>query len=142
MKMNRIGFASAALMLTLILGLGSVAGAASFGNSNSHGVATSLPNSGALQGCGVMYAHLLVNQSFACGRFTVELLDLGQPNAAGQAPADVALVWKNGIDRFAIPEYSSQAVVVNGQKVAIQVGQTFAGLYYYQRWADIRLLTR
>jgi hypothetical protein len=75
------------------------------------------------------------------GPFTVVLQDLGQPNTNGVSPASVA-VYTNGklTNETAIAPGNANITKFNvsGQTLYLEVNQTFAGLYAYQKWAKIQ----
>ncbi|MDE1860348.1 MAG: hypothetical protein KGH72_01375 [Candidatus Micrarchaeota archaeon] len=81
-----------------------------------------------------------VGDNISTGPFTVQLQDLGQPNSTGATPASVA-VYYHGVktNTTSINEFKTQAFNVSGQKLFVNVQQTFAGLYAYEKWAKIQL---
>ena len=84
---------------------------------------------------------LYVGQNMTTGPFTVVLQDLGQPNTNGVSPASVA-VYTNGklTNETAIAPGNANITKFNvsGQTLYLEVNQTFAGLYAYQKWAKIQ----
>jgi len=84
---------------------------------------------------------LYVGQNMTTGPFTVVLQDLGQPNSNGVSPASVA-VYTNGklTNETAISPGNANITKFNvsGQTLYLEVNQTFAGLYAYQKWAKIQ----
>ncbi len=84
---------------------------------------------------------LYVGQNMTSGPFTVVLQDLGQPNTNGVSPASVA-VYTNGklTNETAISPGNANITKFNvsGQTLYLEVNQTFAGLYAYQKWAKIQ----
>ncbi len=84
---------------------------------------------------------LYVGQNLTTGPFQVVLQDLGQPNNNGISPASVA-VYTNGKLTNETAIYPGAANItkfnISGQTLYLQVNQTFAGLYAYQKWAKIQ----
>ena len=80
-----------------------------------------------------------VGHNVSSGAFTVQLADLGQP-ANGISPASV-LVYYNGVltNTSSILANSNVPFNVSGHVLHVAVGTTFAGLYAYQKWAQIQL---
>ncbi|HUC38811.1 MAG TPA: S-layer protein [Candidatus Acidoferrum sp.] len=81
-----------------------------------------------------------VGQNVSGGGFTVQLTDIGQPNSNGQSPAAINL-YHNGalVNVTSVSPNTTASFNVSGTKVFVKVGQTFAGLYAYQKYAKIQL---
>ncbi len=80
------------------------------------------------------------NVTASNGQFSVQLTDIGQPNGSGASPAAINLYY-NGklVNVTAIGENTTQSFNISGTKVYVKVGQTFAGLYAYQKYAKIQI---
>ncbi len=83
---------------------------------------------------------VFVGENLTSGSFKVELTDLGQAANNGQSPASVSVYYNNVLTNVtAIYENTTQVFNVSGQTVDVHVGQTFAGLYAYEKWAKMQL---
>jgi hypothetical protein len=89
----------------------------------------------------VYVGHNVTNSSV--GGFQVQLTDLGNQNTAGQAVASFN-VYYNGVltpNTVAISPYNTLQINFSGHILYIRVNQTFAGLYAYQKYAKVQLLS-
>jgi hypothetical protein len=79
-----------------------------------------------------------VGHNISAGNFTVELQDLSYPNGT---PAAIGVYYNHVLtNETSIPRNSpAQEFNVSGHTLYVKVGQTFAGLYAYQKWAKIQL---
>jgi hypothetical protein len=90
-------------------------------------------------GCHVITT-VYVGHNTTCGHWTVQLTDLGQPNANGISKASVNLYYNNVLTNItSIAPKHTGAYNVSGHVLKVDVKQTFAGLYAYQKWAKIEL---
>ncbi len=81
-----------------------------------------------------------VGQNVTGGKFTAQLTDIGQPNSAGSSPAAINLYYNGKLTNVtSIGENTTSAFNISGTKVYVKVGQTFAGLYAYQKYAKIQI---
>ncbi len=81
-----------------------------------------------------------VGQNISSSNFTVQLTDLGQPNSAAQSEAAVQVYYKGALTNVTqIFPGTSPEFTVDGHNIFVNVNQTFAGLYAYQKWAKIKL---
>jgi len=72
--------------------------------------------------------------------FTVQLTDIGQPNANGVSPAAFNIYYNGALTNVtAIPPTSTVQFNVTGHTLFVTVSQTFAGLYAYQKYAKVQL---
>ncbi|MGC8651662.1 MAG: S-layer protein [Candidatus Micrarchaeia archaeon] len=80
-----------------------------------------------------------VSHSISAGNFTVKLQDLSYPSGT---PAAIG-VYYNGVltNETSIGRFNTTEFNVSGHTLYVKVGQTFAGLYSYQRWARIQLFS-
>lgn len=83
-----------------------------------------------------------IGKNLTSGNFKVQLTDLGQPNSQGESSAAV-VVYYNGVmtNVTSINQNVTQAFNVSGQTLDVRVGQTFAGLYSYKKWAKMQLFS-
>jgi len=81
-----------------------------------------------------------VGHNITSGPFTVELTDLGQPNSTGASPAALNIYYNGKLTNVTQiwPGYTSK-FNVTGHNLYVNVNNTFAGLYAYQKWAKIQL---
>ncbi len=81
-----------------------------------------------------------VGQNVTSGNFTVELADLGQPNANGVSNAALN-VYYNGVlkNTTSVAPGSLTKFNVSGTYLYVDVNQTFAGLYAYEKYAKMKL---
>ncbi len=81
-----------------------------------------------------------VGHNITSGPFTVELTDLGQPNA-GKSPASLTIYYNGKPENITQiwPGTGPQKFNVTGHSLYINVFSTFAGLYAYQKWAKLQL---
>ncbi len=81
-----------------------------------------------------------VGQNLTSGPFKVELTDLGQPNSNGVSQASIN-VYTNGVltNTSQVSPGTTTKFNVTGQTLFVNVNQTFAGLYAYQKWAKMQL---
>jgi hypothetical protein len=81
-----------------------------------------------------------VGHNITSGPWSVELTDLGQPNA-GVSPAAVEVFYNgNWTNTTQInPGKLTTKFQVGKHTVYVKVNQTFAGLYAYQKWAKMQL---
>jgi hypothetical protein len=89
-----------------------------------------------------------VGHNLTSGPFTVQLTDLGQPNANGIVPASLAVYYNGQLTNtsasFPAGVGTGSGTVkfnVTGNLLFVKVNQTFAGLYQYQKWAKIQLFS-
>jgi hypothetical protein len=72
--------------------------------------------------------------------FTVELTDLGQPNASGVSTASINVYYNGALTNTTqIKPGITDQFNVTGHKVYVYVNNTFAGLYAYQKWAKMQM---
>jgi len=88
-------------------------------------------------------ATVYVNQNLTAGPYTVQLADLGQPEANGTVPAGID-VYYNGALTNVTEVLPGQLVSFNvsGNMLYVDVNQTFAGSFAYQKYAKIQLLSQ
>jgi len=68
--------------------------------------------------------------------WTVVLQDLGQPNSNGVSPASIAIYLNGALtNTSSITPGTTTKFNVTGKTLFVNVNQTFAGLYAYQKWA-------
>lgn len=82
-----------------------------------------------------------VGHNATCGnKITVELTGLGQSNQPGQSPVLVN-VYRKGVltNTTTIQPKTLEEFNAYGDVVDVYVNQTFAGLYAYQKWAQIQV---
>jgi YVTN family beta-propeller protein len=86
------------------------------------------------------FAQVYVGHNITSGPWTVQLVDLGQPNTNGISAASVE-VWYNGVltNQSQVTPDSIATFEVNGNLMYLEVNQTFSGLYAYQKWAKMQL---
>ena len=81
-----------------------------------------------------------VGQNVTSGNFTVQLADLGQPNSNGISNAALN-VYYNGVlkNTTSVAPGSLTKFNVSGSYLYVDVNQTFAGLYAYEKYAKMKL---
>lgn len=81
-----------------------------------------------------------VGQNLTSGAVTVQLQDLGQPNANGVSQAALQ-VYYNGVptNKTSVSPGVTQLFNISGHRVYVRVNSTFAGLYLYQKWAKLQI---
>ena len=101
------------------------------------------------QDCGLLKT-IYVNQTLSCQGYMVLLTDLSQPaqnqsiNQSTGSAADLA-VYYNGAYQASMQIFPNPAQVAlytsqqANTTLAIQVNKTFAGLYAYQKWAQVEI---
>ena len=85
-----------------------------------------------------------VGHNLTCSQFTVVLTGIGQANSNGILAADVKIYNANNvlIGIAAISPKTTKSITYGNYILSIHVNQTFAGLYTYQKWAQISLHTQ
>jgi len=83
-----------------------------------------------------------VGHNITSGPITVVLQDLSYPNSSGGSKAAIA-VYNKGVltNETAIPPYTIYPINSSGTTMYVSVGETFPGLYAYQKWAKIQLFS-
>ena len=83
-----------------------------------------------------------VGMNVTSGSFTVQLADLGTPLPSGIGPAAIN-IYDYGVltNSSAIWPGNTVYFNVSGSPLFVSVSQTFAGLYAYQKWAEIQLFS-
>jgi hypothetical protein len=90
-------------------------------------------------GCGT-YITVYVGHNVSCSGFSVELTDLGQPNQSGISPASLNVYYNGTLTNTTqIEPGKTVEFTTNGKNLYVNVNQTFAGLYAYQKWAKMDL---
>ncbi|MCL5413027.1 MAG: S-layer protein [Candidatus Marsarchaeota archaeon] len=81
-----------------------------------------------------------VGHNITNGPWSVQVTDLGQPNSAGQSQAAVQVYYNGTLTNVTqlAPGYTTK-FSVGKASVFVNVNQTFAGLYAYQKWAKMKL---
>ena len=79
-----------------------------------------------------------VGKNISAGNFTVELTDLGQP-ASGISPASLNIYYNGQLEKVTSQSPGLQSYNISGHTLAVDVKSTFAGLYSYQKYANIEL---
>jgi DNA-binding transcriptional ArsR family regulator len=83
-----------------------------------------------------------VGNSATCSSFRVQVTDLGQPSN-GTSPADLNVYWAptNATVASQLVMFPGQThnVTYGGSALSIYVSNTYAGLYFNQKWAKMRL---
>ncbi len=85
------------------------------------------------------YQTVYVGHNITSNNFTVQLTDLGQP-ANGISPAAVDIYYAGNLTN--VTQLSPRTITkfsVGKHNVYVNVNQTFAGLYAYQKWAKMKL---
>jgi hypothetical protein len=83
-----------------------------------------------------------VGHNLTSGPWTVQLTDLGQPNSNGVSPASLSILYNNVLtNTSSVTQGQVAKFNVTGKTLYVNVNQTFAGLYAYQKWAKIQLYT-
>lgn len=83
-----------------------------------------------------------VGHNLTSGPWTIELQDLGQPNASGVSPASISVLYNNVLtNTSSVNPHTTAKFNVTGHTLYVNVNQTFAGLYAYQKWAKIQFYT-
>ncbi len=83
-----------------------------------------------------------VGHNISSGAWNVQLQDLGQPNTSGTSPASVAVYYNGQLtNTSSIMPGRLAKFNVTGHLLYLDVNQTFAGLYAYQKWAKLELYT-
>ncbi len=81
-----------------------------------------------------------VGQNLTSGKFTVELADLGQPNANGVSTAALNVYYNGALtNTTAVSPGTITPFNVSGTSLYVNVNQTFAGLYAYEKYAKMKL---
>lgn len=85
-----------------------------------------------------------VGRNVTTGPWVVQLTDLGQTitpsGGASYNPASVSVFYKGVLtNTSSIAPGTSKTFNVTGNKLVVAVSSTFAGLYAYQKWAQIQL---
>ncbi len=81
-----------------------------------------------------------VGHNVSSGPFTVQLEDLGQPNSSGTSTAAVDVFFNGTLTNTTqLTPKTTTKFTVNKQSIYVDVNQTFAGLYAYQKWAKMKL---
>ncbi len=87
-----------------------------------------------------------VGHNLTSGPFTVELTDLSQPNANGVSTASVDIFYNGGTTPTNVTQITPASAGgkiavfnISGHNLYVNVNQTFAGLYAYQKWAKMQL---
>ncbi len=81
-----------------------------------------------------------VGHNITSGPFMVELQDLSYPTQNGTSKAALAIYYKGQlVNETAIPPYTLKSFNISGTKLYVRVGETFPGLYAYQKWAQLQL---
>jgi hypothetical protein len=80
-----------------------------------------------------------VGHNLTSGPWVVQLTDLGQ-TVNNANPASVSIYYKGVLtNTSSIAPYANKTFNVTGNKLIVSVSQTFAGLYAYQKWAQLQL---
>ena len=84
------------------------------------------------------FVTIYIGQNDTCLPFKVELANLGQPNSNGTSPADLD-IYNNGAQTNYSIMYPGQSAtfVANGNSLTVIINKTFAGMYAYQKWANM-----
>jgi len=83
-----------------------------------------------------------VGHNITSGPWTVQLQDLGQPTGGGISPASIAVLYNNVLtNTSSIYPGNTVKFNVTGKTMFVNVNQTFAGLYAYQKWAKLQMYT-
>jgi hypothetical protein len=92
-------------------------------------------------GCGIPFT-TYVGWSIMCNQWTLTLSDLGVATSGGISPAMVNIYY-NGAMTNSSSIYPPNTVKydVQGSWLIVNLNQTFAGLYAYQKWAKISIGT-
>lgn len=84
----------------------------------------------------------VTSNGLTSGPWTVQLQDLGQPNSNGISPASIAVYYNGQLTNESSVQPNTLAKFnVSGKLLYLNVNQTFAGLYAYQKWAKMQLYT-
>ncbi|MGI0100151.1 MAG: S-layer protein [Candidatus Micrarchaeaceae archaeon] len=116
---------------------------------NATGPSSTVTSSGTVNGGRIYLASALVpmqtvyvGHNLTSGPWTVELTDLGQPNSNGLSPASLSILYNNVLtNTSSVNQGTTAKFNVTGHTLYVNVNQTFAGLYAYQKWAKIQLYT-
>ncbi len=85
---------------------------------------------------------LYVGHNITSGPWTVQLTDLGQPNSNGVSPASLSVYYNNVLtNTSSVTPPATTKFNVTGHTMYVNVNQTFAGLYAYQKWAKLQMYT-
>ena len=83
-----------------------------------------------------------VGHNVTSGPWNVQLQDLGQPNSNGISPASIAIYYNGQLtNESSVNPDTIAKFNVTGHLLYLNVNQTFAGLYSYQKWAKMELYT-
>lgn len=81
-----------------------------------------------------------VGHNDTCSPFTVLLMDLGQPNGNGISPAYINVLVGGSVTNVSMVwPHQTAYFTVGGKTLNLFVNNTFAGLYAYQRWAQMSM---
>jgi hypothetical protein len=82
-----------------------------------------------------------VGHNDTCNQYTVQLTNLGQPNKTGITPAEFSIYYNNVLVNTTVLYPKQTGVFLDhGARLQLYVNQTFAGLYAYQKWAQIKVV--
>ena len=107
---------------------------------------TSYTTTGTVAGGTLLLAQSLVNKTtvyvghnLTSGPWVVQLTDLGQ-TVNNANPASLSIYYKGVLtNTTSIAPSSNKTFNVTGNRLIVYVGSTFAGLYAYQKWAQLQL---
>lgn len=113
------------------------------------GKSVTIPSTNTIAGGKVQLASALiplqtvyVGHNITTGPWTVQLTDLGQATSGGVSPASISILYNNVLtNTSSIFPGNTIRFNVTGKTIYVNVNQTFAGLYAYQKWAKIQLYT-
>ena len=90
------------------------------------------------EGCGVPFK-TIVGDSILCDVWEVTLQNLGV-NVSGRSPAELAIYYMGAlVNEMTVMPQTTVTYKKNNSAVYMTVGQTFAGYYAYQKWANVSI---